>query len=67
MKTAAGRHAKNTSSNNRVKSKERQDGSTLGPNVLSLLDRHIDDAIAKRSLECCLSRILLETVQLHEF
>ena len=44
-KTAAGRQAKNTSSKKRVKSNARQEGSTLGPNSLSLKGKHVNEAI----------------------
>lgn len=43
---AVGRHEKKTSSNRRVKSNARQEESTLGPKMLSLVGKHtIGDAI----------------------
>ena len=44
-KTAVGRHAKNISSKRRVKSKARQEGSTLGPKILSLVGKHVKELI----------------------
>jgi len=50
-KTAVGRHAKKISSKKRVKSKARQEGLTLGPKILSLVGKHIDDAIVTRLIK----------------
>jgi hypothetical protein len=44
-KTAVGRDVKKISSKRRVKSKARQEESTLGPNIRLLVGKHVDDII----------------------
>lgn len=51
-KTAVGRQVRRVSSKKRVKSKARQDESTLGPNILSLPDGHIVEAITQECRGC---------------